>query len=160
MDTPKDFSKENFPAFLGYVPEDGARYFYGLPIHEYPGLVKVYILAFSIEYALGFFLLFFFQICIHYGEKAHQPETGNCVKKTRKFVENYFKGVSAVPSIVEPCIYTVIILHVLPDFILKVVPSVDNSAYLRHFEWMHISLAATVTTVYAFWQAYSERRNR
>ena len=41
VDTPEDFSKENFPAFLGYVPEDGARYFYGLPIHEYPGLVKV-----------------------------------------------------------------------------------------------------------------------
>ena len=39
-ETPENFSKENFPVFS---VESSALVcdFYGLPIHEYPGLIKV-----------------------------------------------------------------------------------------------------------------------
>ena len=39
-DNPEHFSKENFPTFIA-CSKEGSDY-YGLPIHEYPGLVKVH----------------------------------------------------------------------------------------------------------------------
>ena len=37
---PENFSKENFPVFIG---KDGDDNYYGTPIHEYPGLIKVWL---------------------------------------------------------------------------------------------------------------------
>ena len=39
-DTPENFSKENFPVF-SVESSVFVCDFYGLPIHEYPGLIKV-----------------------------------------------------------------------------------------------------------------------
>ena len=41
VDVPENFSKQRFPAFIGYLTDDRTFGYYGLPIHEYPGLVKV-----------------------------------------------------------------------------------------------------------------------
>lgn len=37
---PEDFSKENFPVFIAC--DEDRNNFYGTPIHEYPGLIKVW----------------------------------------------------------------------------------------------------------------------
>ena len=39
VDNPAVFSPDNFPVFIGYG--EGGPHFYGLPIEEYPGLLKV-----------------------------------------------------------------------------------------------------------------------
>ena len=42
VDQPVHYSWENFPTFIHYTEhEDPYQHFYGLPISEYPGLVKV-----------------------------------------------------------------------------------------------------------------------
>lgn len=46
-DTPEDYSKENFPVFIAHY-SDNESHFYGIPIHEYPGLVKVHNLYKSV----------------------------------------------------------------------------------------------------------------
>ena len=38
-DSPEHFSKENFPAFIALITH--SLDYYGIPIHEYPGLFKV-----------------------------------------------------------------------------------------------------------------------
>ena len=40
-DTPENFSKENFSVFIAMSMSLKDFDFYGIPIHEYPGLVKV-----------------------------------------------------------------------------------------------------------------------
>ncbi len=39
-DKPEDFAKEVFPTFL-YINDKNYFEFYGLPINEYPGLLRV-----------------------------------------------------------------------------------------------------------------------
>ncbi len=41
---PEDYSCHNFPSFLCYVDSEDGSYkdFYGVPIKEYPGLIKVF----------------------------------------------------------------------------------------------------------------------
>lgn len=88
VDSPEHYSKENFPVFISYASANEFD-FYGLPIHEYPGLVK---------------------ICYHSGQETH-PEFRDAsgttgITLTADFIRRTFKGVSQVPSIVEPCMYT------------------------------------------------------
>ena len=48
VDSPEDYSPKNFPVLMARYTEGGHLHlFYGLPIHEYPGLVKVSIECYS-----------------------------------------------------------------------------------------------------------------
>ncbi|XP_064395322.1 peroxisomal sarcosine oxidase-like isoform X1 [Halichondria panicea] len=89
---PKDFSWENFPAFICYTDsEDPYYHVYGLPIYEYPGLVK---------------------ICFHTNHNEVDPDARDALPGpsttdlVRPFVQRHFKGVQTTPSIYEACMYT------------------------------------------------------
>lgn len=84
-----NFDISNFPVFT----MDGAageHHIYGLPVDEYPGLVK---------------------ICLHHGpnidpDRRDSVENGWVLDVMRKVIATHFPSLEREPSVVESCIYT------------------------------------------------------
>jgi len=68
---PEDFSKENFPVFIGCMSDERKLNFYGIPIHEYPGLIKVRECFSFCEDNMGFI----FQVAKHWLFVLQDPHT-------------------------------------------------------------------------------------
>ncbi len=118
---PKDFSWENFPAFICYTDsEDPYYHVYGLPIYEYPGLVKVghtrltpHTHTHLTRLTPHTHLTHTLQICFHTNHNEVDPDARDALPGpsttdlVRPFVQRHFKGVQTTPSIYEACMYTV-----------------------------------------------------
>jgi sarcosine oxidase/L-pipecolate oxidase len=100
-------SPDRFPVFVSY--DEGGSEFdaYGLPICEYPGLVK---------------------ICLHEGIEV-DPDSRDLapervgISRVANFIQKHFSGVALKPSVVETCMYTVTPDH---DLILDRHPKYPN----------------------------------
>lgn len=104
-------SSDGFPTFIYF---GGDREVYGLPAHEYPGLVKV---------------------AYHGGHDLADPDFRDASpgddrfqRHVSQFVGSHLPGLEAKPSIAETCMYTV-----TPD---------DNFILDRHPKWKNIVIGA------------------
>lgn len=121
------FSIENFPAFMA---EDvaGGNDIYGLPVDEYPGLVK---------------------ICLHHGPNI-DPDNRDAVDnqwvmdKIKMIIRTHFPSLEPEPSVVETCIYTNTPDH---DFILDVHPAWKNVVIAAGFSGHGFKLSPVVGKV-------------
>jgi sarcosine oxidase/L-pipecolate oxidase len=91
VEDPAVFTPDKFPVFIGYTSDDHETHFYGLPIHEYPGLLKV---------------------CVHGGIAIEGPDSRDrpggptTVAPVSQFISQTLRGVSTTASITEYCMYT------------------------------------------------------
>jgi sarcosine oxidase/L-pipecolate oxidase len=97
VEDPAVFTPDKFPVFIGYTSDDdNDTHYYGLPIHEYPGLLKV---------------------CAHGGIAIEGPDSRDrpggpgTVAPVSQFISQTLRGVSTTASITEYCMYTM-----SPDF--------------------------------------------
>ena len=105
VQNPQDFSHKSFPVFLAYDPK--GYYWYGTPILEYPGLIKVrnhYQSCCSI-------IMSHIQACAHGGpevdpDNRDEQPSSVLAPKAKEVIVQYFQNVLDRPAVLEYCLIT------------------------------------------------------